>query len=346
MRASLAFTRVTLALCLALVGCGFGLTPAPALAWSNGAKGDSFGTHDWVIDQAAMHARPAGYSWLDVALAEQHSSDPDFVIRDFYNHVYEVGSHKYGGSPSRVAALFTQTVQSLKAGNREAASISFGLLAHYYADTCQPLHTDQIPAEKKMHASYETAVDKVTDVPGVPVSWIRYAAVPATLDPRAFTVAAANAAHPDYFALVADYSSAGYDSRVAAISDRALARSASGVFVLEASIARAAGVAAKPAAGSAVAGSSGVTEPAAVATLVAAAASTPAPAAQVASAPQASATLTELANGGVTRGSPESRGFAALACGVWVAALVAAGFIAVTLRRRKKAREADGEPPG
>lgn len=217
-----------------------GALPIPAYAWSNGIGGSTFGTHDWLIDQAARHARSEGYGWLNASVAEAASSDPDFRFHDFYYHVYEVGSHRYGGSPTRVAALYAETVAELRAGKRTQASRTFGWLAHYYADTCNPLHTDQIPAEKSVHESYERAVDVRTDVPGQRVGWIRYGKLPSRLDPYAFTVSAAYAAHREYFPLVSEYRRHHYDGAVQTITHRSLSHAANGLWVMLAEIDRAA----------------------------------------------------------------------------------------------------------
>jgi hypothetical protein len=222
-RATLARAAVAIAVVLALTA------PATALAWSNGPGGDGFGTHDWILYEAARVARVQGHDWVDLAVALPMTDDPDSRLHDFYYHVYQVGGKPYGGSPTMVARLYGEAVAELRTGDRTAASRTVGLLAHYFGDTNNPLHTDQTKAESPIHSRYETAADKRTDAPGENAAWVVVGPFVPVADVRALTVQDAEVAHRSYSELVSEFAAHGFDARVEAITRESLARAVTGM---------------------------------------------------------------------------------------------------------------------
>jgi hypothetical protein len=219
------------------------LAASAAFAWSNGPQyGQGFGTHDWVLYQANRLAAEQGYAWVDEPLAVATTDDPDTVLHDSYYHVYDIWGDTYGNSPQRVADLYRQAVGELKAGDRAAASRTVGMLSHYYADTANPLHTDQTPAETRMHSRYEDAVDNQTREPESLPGVIGPHTVSPVSDPTAFTADAARSAHGSYEQLVSEYNRSGNDAAAQAITAESLNRAVDGVADIIAGITVAAGV--------------------------------------------------------------------------------------------------------
>jgi len=215
----------------------------PIAGWSNGTSGgDSFGTHDWVIREANVVAAASGYTWLDVDVAQLASDDPDTQLHDTYHHVYDVWGSSYGDAPTRIAALYAETVAELRTGDRVAASRSFGLLSHYYSDINNPLHTDQVPQEKSVHSSYELAAQKYTDAPGENAAWVVPDGIQLVSDPAEETRLAAANAHRSYQGLVANYSQGRMNPAVVAITSSSLNRASNDLADLIASAGKAGGV--------------------------------------------------------------------------------------------------------
>ncbi len=144
MRARL--TIVILIACLAAL-----LLPAAARAWSNGDDwGNGYGTHDWVLQEANRLAAKQGAGWVRLKTALPHTDDPDTEFHDFWYHVYDVwGADHYGDAPKKVMEYYGKARAARKAGNAAAADKYAGIMAHYYADICCPLHTDQSTAEEQ-----------------------------------------------------------------------------------------------------------------------------------------------------------------------------------------------------
>ena len=222
---------------------GFAL-PQSASAWANGPDhGNGYGTHDWILDEALTIARTrGGGSWVERGTALAATDDPDTQLHDFVNHVYQTTGHVYGSAPGRVQALFDRTVAQLRGGDREGASVTLGLLAHYYGDICNPLHTDQVAAEQRIHSKYETRVQRDTSLPGQNGAWVMPTRETPTSDESARAIVAAARAHVSYAELVADYSANGYDARVRAITAESLSSAANGVAAIIDDIGRQAGV--------------------------------------------------------------------------------------------------------
>lgn len=212
----------------------------PALVgWSNGSTGgDSFGTHDWILRQADRLAVAGGVSWLDRAVGEAATDDPDLVLHDTYHHVYDIWGSTYGDAPRRVQELYDETVQQLRDGDREGASRTFGLLSHYYSDVCQPLHTDQCPAEDAIHDRYELAAQRYTDDPGENDSWVVSDGLRQVPDAAGATEQAAVSSHASYDLLVGEFAAQGMDTRVLLITEQSLNRAANDLAGLMATAAR------------------------------------------------------------------------------------------------------------
>jgi hypothetical protein len=214
------------------------LLPAAAPAWSNGgAYGNGFGTHDWVLQEADRLAAGQGAGWVRLRVALPHTDDPDMVYHDFYYHVYDVwGVSHYGDAPKKVMEYYGKALAARKAGNSAAAGKYAGIMAHYYADICCPLHTDQSTAEDRMHSRYEDRVETLTDTAGENRGWVSYDGFRATRDVVAFSKSTAAASHRHYSALVKHFNSAGMDSTVMSITRKRLNRAANGLADLLVSI--------------------------------------------------------------------------------------------------------------
>ena len=217
-RTSLFLAVAAIATCIPLVAA------APALAWSNGgSKVNAFGTHDWVINEAARLA--GNPKWLSKTVAYRASDDPDTVLGDWSNHAYDEWGDCEGQAPQKVAGLFGKTATAYKAKNYADASKQFGLLAHYYADICNPLHTDAASAdERKMHSTYETRVNSLTNGLGENRKWIVSDGYQRVVKADSKTILAARFVHPRYSRLVRDYRKYGYNSWVAGTTRVALNR--------------------------------------------------------------------------------------------------------------------------
>jgi hypothetical protein len=201
------------------------LLPSSAAAWSNGGDyGNGFGTHDWVLYEADRLAENHGYHWLRLGTALRATDDPDTRLGDTYHHVYDVWGAPYGDAPDRCQTLFVRAAAQLRAGELAAASRTFGLLSHYYADICNPTHTDSRDREERMHARYESATETRTDAKGESRAWVRFDGVDARTGARRPAIRAATFAHRYYLTLVDEYLVHGWDATVARVTRRSLDR--------------------------------------------------------------------------------------------------------------------------
>jgi hypothetical protein len=199
--------------------------PPEAAAWANGDRGgNGFGTHDWVLVEADRLARAAGAGWLQLTVALPRTDDPDTLLHDSYHHVYDVSGDPYGDAPDRIAQLYDRAVKQLRRGSRRAASASFGLLAHYYADICNPLHTDQMDLEERIHSGYEDAVEWRTDTRGERRGWVRPDGVKVRVSAVVAARAAAASGNVVYGRLVRQYAAHGFNAPVSTITRRGLSR--------------------------------------------------------------------------------------------------------------------------
>jgi len=229
-RHALRRAAVALAVCL--------LIPA-LVGWSNGPDGgNGFGTHDWTLYEANRLAVAGGATWLDWSVAQPVTDDPDMVLHDTYHHVYDIWGSTYGDAPTRVQALYDETVQHLRVGDRASASRSFGLLSHYYSDICNPLHTDQCVAEEAIHSRYEQVAQTYTDQLDENRDWIVPDGLQQITDVTAETEQAAATSHKSYVSLVTEFAAAGMDAQVTSITRMSLNRAANDLADLMFSAAR------------------------------------------------------------------------------------------------------------
>jgi len=211
--------------------------PVAALAWSNGPSGaDGFGTHDWVLKEANRLAATKSADWVRLAVALPHTDDPDTVFHDAYYHCYDVWGSRYGNAPKKVAEYYGKALTARKAGHWTAASRYVGIMAHYFADICNPMHTDQCAAEEGIHSSYESAAQDYTDASGENRGWVRFNGYDAATNVvgRVKTTAAAN--HKQYSALVNGYVAGGMTAAVVSITAKSMNRAANGLADLIISI--------------------------------------------------------------------------------------------------------------
>ena len=193
--------------------------PGAALAWSNGPNGaNGFGTHDWVLKEANRLAATQNAGWVRLSVALPKTDDPDTVFHDFYYHVYDVWGSRYGDAPRKVALYYGKALAARKAGDWRAASKWVGIMAHYYADICNPLHTDQSRAEERMHSAYESAAQRYTDALGEHRSWVTFNGYRARSNVAGFTKDTAATSHKYYAALVKGYNSGGMNATVLSIT--------------------------------------------------------------------------------------------------------------------------------
>lgn len=219
-----------LGLVLALA-CFLSLTVTGAASgWSNGPSGaNSFGTHDWVLQEANRLAASKNCGWVKLRYALPKTDDPDTVLRDFYYHIYDIWGSKYGDAPKKIAAYYAKALKYRKQGNYRKASEMVGIMAHYYADICNPLHTDQCDAEEAIHSDYELAAQEYTDSPGENSNWVRFDGYRRVRNVRAHAVSAAKVAHYSYRALVSAYATEGMNDAALRITRQSLNRAANGL---------------------------------------------------------------------------------------------------------------------
>ena len=136
-----------------------------AHAWSNGVNGcNSYGTHDWVLDQALQQVGEQA-AWVRTRVALRATDDPDCVdgidhASGTWWHVYDRWGSEWGGADEAAAVWSRRTKRRLANGNQRGASRALGILAHIVGDVAQPMHTDSTDREDRVHSSYEDAVDR------------------------------------------------------------------------------------------------------------------------------------------------------------------------------------------
>ena len=204
--------------------------PAVAQAWSNGPNGpNGFGTHDWILKEAVRLAAKKGAGWVNLRVALPHTDDPDTVFHDFYYHVYDVWGSHYGDAPKKVALYYGKALAARKAGNARAASRYVALMSHYFADICNPMHTDQCAAEESIHSRYESDAQKYTDQPGEHRAWVRFDGYRARTSVAGFTKKVAGVSHTHYFKLVNGYRASGMSAEILTITKKRLNAAANGL---------------------------------------------------------------------------------------------------------------------
>lgn len=230
-------TRMAAVAVALAVGAGVVLPAPVAGAWSNGVGGcDSYGTHDWILDQA-LGAVGERAGWVRTRVALRATDDPD--CRDGIDHasstwwhVYDRWGDTYGGADEAAAVWFRRTQARLDSGREGAASKALGYLAHIVGDIANPLHTDQRDREEGIHSAYEDAVDRrIGDYrfdydgfdPAGPSRRVRRTA---------------RVAHRSYLELLREYDRAGYNRAVHRITKRQLDRASEAVADLLTSLRR------------------------------------------------------------------------------------------------------------
>jgi hypothetical protein len=198
-----------------------------AQAWTNGpGSGNGFGTHDWVLTEAQRLAVARGADWLDLEHALPYTDDPDSVLKDFRYHAVAPAGPYLGSAPGRITYLYQSALADRAAGDDRAASVAVALLSHYYADICDPLHTDRSAAESSIHSRYEAAVGRHTDTVGENRSWASSDGYTRVKNVRALSLGAATRARRSYSTLVSSYRSGGFNATVRKITRLSLRRAA------------------------------------------------------------------------------------------------------------------------
>jgi putative cell wall-binding protein len=198
--------------------------PSGAYAWSNGANGDGYGTHDWVLEEAI---ELSGERWIDKNAALLMTDEPDYVYGDFELHVFRPDGDGRG-APQKVLDYYHAAQVAYEAGDMTAASEYVGVLSHYYADLGVPYHVgDKDPSTDADHLEYELAVDDETGAPGQNSDWITAAARQPVTDARQRAVDNAKATRGTYSSFVSAYQSGGWSSStVKSLTKDYLSRSA------------------------------------------------------------------------------------------------------------------------
>jgi hypothetical protein len=217
-------TMLRLSLCVGLLATALLLGAGQASGWSSSPQGaGGLSTHEWVIHEANRISVAQGFEWADMAVAQPASDEPDTLSGDTVHHFYDVwGAAPYGDAPTMVATLYQEAVSELRAGDKAGASRTVGLLSHYYADICEPLHTGQGPQALSLIPGFEGGVQALTDVPGKNRAWITFDGYQQVWDPAYKAERTAEKAHADYATLVQEFGANGYDPAVETIGRRAL----------------------------------------------------------------------------------------------------------------------------
>ncbi len=233
--------RVALTLCL-LLPLGL-VNQAPVRASSNGQTGrpNSYGTHDWILDQAirALKRRNNTVNWVKLDVALWATDDPDThdgieYASSPYWHVYDVHGDRYGNAPEAIKVWFKKAAKQLASDHRKKASRSLGILAHLLGDLANPMHTDQTNREDPIHSSYEEAVDSRSGRRDGIYKFHFDGRDPGKPGGKAKHVASVS--HRYYTRLVRSYDRNGYSPRVRRITKRQLNRGANSVADVAASI--------------------------------------------------------------------------------------------------------------
>lgn len=233
--------KVRLVITAAIVLVVLLLSAAPAVAWGNGEFYRGYGAHDWVLDQAnRLIVGEQGSSWLMLSEARPMTDDPDYIYRDFVHHHYDIWGDIYGDAPTWVADLYATAAEQLSRGDAAGASRTVGLLAHYFADINQPMHTDASTKETDLrHSLYEMAVDSRTRSATTNQSWVIFDGLTVVADPAATTADAAVFAHQSYATLVNTYARYGFNTTVLNITKAQLNRGANDLADMIATLGRA-----------------------------------------------------------------------------------------------------------
>ena len=210
----------------------------PAYAWQNGREARGHGrltAQQWILAAADRLAASAGADWLDLHAASAAIPLPDTRFHDFRYHYYDRwGAQQGGQAPQRIAADYHNVVVALVNGDTVGASRWFGLMAHYYTDIADPLHTDNSRAEQhqSLHRHWEQHVMSELNRGG-DASTLRVNAIAGfpviTESVSRFAVDTATAAHREYWPLVHDYGRRNDDATVSRVTSATMQRAVEGV---------------------------------------------------------------------------------------------------------------------
>ena len=124
---------------------------APVAGWSN--RGDGYGTHDWILDQALrlLDERGIGHAWVDRTIALEATDDPDTVEVEAdparkIEHTYTATGRR-GGAIHRITEHYAKLLRAYDANDDDEASYQLGMLAHFWGDLSMPYHTAQAAQE-------------------------------------------------------------------------------------------------------------------------------------------------------------------------------------------------------
>lgn len=166
--------RLAAVLLTALVA--FAGTVAPVSAWSN--RGDGYGTHDWILDQALrlLNARGIQHDWVNRKIALQATDDPDTVEvaadpTRKAEHVFRAPGPR-GGAVDRITEHYAKLQRLYGAHKYDRASYHLGMLAHFWGDISMPYHTERAAKEvPEEHHTYEGLVNDLTRRPTDMPAW-------------------------------------------------------------------------------------------------------------------------------------------------------------------------------
>ena len=210
--------------------------PLGALAWGTGAGSvTGAGTHQWILRAGDTFATRQGIDWLDLSVALSATVEPDRIAGDNPNHNYDRWGTPYGTADTRVAELYAEAVQALRNNDRTGASRAVGLLAHYYADVCEPFRTDDSSAEAGNSRRFEREVDWLLLNPAN-AGWAVYDGYQRASSPAKATATAAANAHRSYATLVSQYAANGFDSTAASAAKSGVNAAANGLADLITSV--------------------------------------------------------------------------------------------------------------
>ena len=151
-------------------------TIAPVTAWSN--RGDGYGTHDWILDQALrlLDERNVGHGWVNRNIALEATDDPDTVEVEAdparkIEHTY-TGVGRRGGAIHRITEHYAKLLHAYDANDDNEASYQLGMLAHFWGDLSMPFHTNQdAQTNDNEHQALELLVNDLTREPTDKPGW-------------------------------------------------------------------------------------------------------------------------------------------------------------------------------
>lgn len=126
-------------------------TPTTVDAWGHA-------THNFIVNKAVENI--GNESWADAFLFYTEdllsgSVAPDDLWQDWDNHLY-YPSDGTGNAPGAAAKWYDFARANFTAGNWEDGFFAAGVMSHYYADPCIPVHTDEWWVG---HGAYETDIN-------------------------------------------------------------------------------------------------------------------------------------------------------------------------------------------